>query len=280
MNIRTSVLLAGLLLPGIAGAQQANKNNHDKIVNMENNKAIVKALYDESLNKRNMQLLSNYISDEYIGAGGVKGAAGFEAPLTSLIAAFPDIHWELITVVGEGSQVVARWKWTGTQTGLYRNIPATGKNIVNDGMAVYELKEGKIIGSDVQIDRLGFLQALDVLPAEVPLPQQPSKETVQFIDKFLVPADGIAEFKQRTAINRQFIKTLPGFIEDAAYEYTDEKGNLICVTVAKWASKEALAKAKESVQALYREQGFNPAEMFSRLGIAADRGVYTSMDVK
>jgi len=279
MNIRTSVLLAGLLFPGIVTAQQVSNNNHNKTFNMENNKAIVKALYDESLNKKNMQLLSHYISDEYTGVGGVKGAAGFEAPLTSLIAAFPDIHWKLITVIGEGNKVVARWKWTGTQTGEYRNIPATGKNITNDGMAVYELKDGKIIGSDVQIDRLGFLQTLDVLPAEI-TPQQSPKEMVQFIDKFLVPAHGIAEFKQRTAINRHFIKTLPGFIEDAAYEHTDEKGNLICVTVAKWASKEALANAKETVQALYREQGFNPAEMFSRLGIVADRGVYTSMDVK
>ena len=277
MKIQSSLLLTGLLLPGIAGAQQVKKNSHEKTFNMENNKAIVTALYNESLNKRNMHLLSGFISDDYIGVPGTKGVEGFETPIAALIKAFPDIHWKLITVMGEGNKVVARWKWEGTQTGQYRNIPATGKTITNDGMAIYELKDGKIVGADVQIDRLGFLQTLGVLPADI---VPPSKEAVQFIDKFLVPANAIAEFKKRTEINRRFIKTLPGFIEDAGYEYTDEKGNLICVTVAKWASKDALAKAKEAVQAAYREQGFNPAEMFSRLGITADRGIYTSMDVK
>lgn len=95
-----------------------------------------------------------------------------------------------------------------------------------------------------------------------------------FIDRFFVPQSGITEFKQRMQINRNFIKNLSGFIEDAAYEQSDENGNLIVVTIAKWESQEALGKAKEAVQAEYQKTNFNPAEMYQRLQIKMERGTY------
>ncbi|MGO4293057.1 ester cyclase [Chitinophaga sp. RAB17] len=271
-----SLLLAGAMTPGIANARQVNKHANNKTFTMENNKAIVQELYETSLNKKQLELLPNQISEEFAGAGGAKGVKGFIDPFMPLINAFPDIQYKLITLVSEGDKVVVRWKWTGTQTGTFRNVPATGKTISSDGISIYEFKNGKIVGSDVQLDRLGILQSLDVVPANI-APVKPIKDQVQFIDKFLVPANAIAEFKERTAFNRQFIKTLPGFITDAEYVYTDEQGNLICITVAQWESREALSKAKETVQAKYKEQGFNPAEMFKRLGITADRGIYTAV---
>jgi heme-degrading monooxygenase HmoA len=94
------------------------------------------------------------------------------------------------------------------------------------------------------------------------------------IDKFIVPANAIPEFTERMNINREFIKNLPGFMEDAVYQRADEQGNLICVTVAVWATEDALKKAKEAVQAEYKKQGFNFQAMIERLNITIDRGVY------
>ena len=96
----------------------------------------------------------------------------------------------------------------------------------------------------------------------------------RFIDKFLIPAPAISEFLERMTINRRFLKTLPGFIKDEAYQYMDENKNLICITIAEWASMDAMDKAREAVQAEYRREGFNPAEMMQRLNISMDRGVY------
>lgn len=95
-----------------------------------------------------------------------------------------------------------------------------------------------------------------------------------FIDKFFVPAAAIETFKARTKINRRLIKRLPGFIEDHIYESTDERGNLTCITVATWASAEALSKAREVVQAEYKKEGFNPAAMLEQLHITIERGIY------
>src|SRR5882672_5955382 len=88
-----------------------------------------------------------------------------------------------------------------------------------------------------------------------------------FIDWFIVPAKARPEFIERMNINRNFIKTQPGFIEDTVYERIDEQGNLICVTVAVWASEEAIKKAREAVQVEYKKQGFNIQAMLERLNI-------------
>ena len=95
------------------------------------------------------------------------------------------------------------------------------------------------------------------------------------IDKFIVPQNAKQEFVERMNINRNFIKDLPGFVEDKVYERVDEQGNLIVVTVAVWKNEEAIKKAKEAVQAEYKKQNFNMPEMLKRLDITIDRGIYT-----
>ena len=99
-----------------------------------------------------------------------------------------------------------------------------------------------------------------------------------FIDKFLVPEKAKQEFTERMNINRSFIKTLNGFVEDGAYERSDEDGNFICVSIAVWENEDVLKKAKEAVQEEYKKQGFNMPEMLERLHISIDRGIYTKME--
>jgi heme-degrading monooxygenase HmoA len=97
------------------------------------------------------------------------------------------------------------------------------------------------------------------------------------IDKFVVPEAAADEFIQRTASNRRFLRTLPGFLLDAAYERIDENGNIVVVTIVEWESEKAFDNARQLVQAEYERIGFRPAEMLSRLGIALERGAYTEM---
>ncbi|MDB4926824.1 antibiotic biosynthesis monooxygenase [Mucilaginibacter sp.] len=95
-----------------------------------------------------------------------------------------------------------------------------------------------------------------------------------FIDKFLVPQNAQQEFIERMNINRNFIKDFPGFIEDVAYERTDEQENLVYITIATWENEESLKNAKGLVQAEYQKQGFNMSAMLERLEIKMERGIY------
>ncbi len=98
-----------------------------------------------------------------------------------------------------------------------------------------------------------------------------------FIDRFTVPANAKQEFFERMKYNRDFIKTMPGFIEDNAYEAVEDNGNLTIVTVAVWENNDAVNKAKEAVQAEYNRTGFNMPEFLKRLNISIERGVYNKI---
>lgn len=251
-----------------------HKNKEANMTATQRNKEAIAKMYEQSLNQKHMELLKDFVSSSYTGPLGESGPAGFEQAIAPLIKAFPDIKWHVKDIVSEDNKVVVRWELQGTHTAPFRNLTATGKTVSNDGMAIYELEDGKITKAVLQTDRLGFLQALDVLPAD-PVASSDKKGNVYFIDKFFVPAAARNAFSERTAINRAFIKKLPGFIEDAAFEHDDEEGNLVCITVARWANKEALDDAKETVQAAYKKEGFDLAGMFRELNITANRGIYT-----
>ncbi|RPD40585.1 ester cyclase [Chitinophaga barathri] len=280
-HIRTS--LAILMIPAASFAQGSrpisSPNKTTDNMNTRHNKEIISRLYDEVLNKNNFSILEEFVSENYIGPKGEKGVAGFESNIAPVNKAFPDIIWQITELVGEGDKVAVSWISEGTQQNQFLHIPATHKKVNNNGLSIYYFKEGKIVGSRLQPDRLGVLQQLGVLPQDISkLPAiQESLEQVRFIDKFMVPAAAKDEFMKRTNINRQFIKTLPGFIEDEAYTSTDKDGNLHCVTIATWENAGALQKAKEKVQEFYQKDGFDPAEMLKRLHITMDRAVYTKV---
>ena len=105
-------------------------------------------------------------------------------------------------------------------------------------------------------------------------------DLVSLIDKFFVPAAAKAEFYKLVKMNRSFLRKLPGFIQDAHYEHTDEQGNLRYVTVAAWGSTQAIDSAKEAVQAEYEKQGFDAAAMVERLGITIDRAIYQEVELQ
>ena len=47
----------------------------------------------------------------------------------ALRTAFPDIHWVIEEMVGEGEKVFSRFTWHGTHRGEFFGVPATGKQI-------------------------------------------------------------------------------------------------------------------------------------------------------
>jgi predicted ester cyclase len=236
----------------------------------------VRTIYEEALNKRNLRLLQELISPEYTGIRGTKGAAAFEEPVAQLIKSFPDIQWHIQELIEEKNKVVVKWKLQGTHEAPFNTYAATHKKISNEGVGIFDLKDGKIVASQVQTDRLAFLQDLEVLPLDLSsLPRKKDHPNqVQFIDRFFVPAAAKEAFLERMKINRKFIKTLPGFIQDEAYVSTDPEGNLICITVALWSNIESVKKAKELVQKEYKKQGFDLPDFLSRSKITMERAMY------
>ncbi len=78
--------------------------------------------------------------------------------------AFPDIHVALDDELAVGDKAVVRFTISGTQQGEYLGIPATGKKVAFSGITIYRFAGGKIAEFWMQVDSMGMMQQLGVLP--------------------------------------------------------------------------------------------------------------------
>lgn len=242
---------------------------------VQNNKQLMYDFYENVLNKRNWEMLAHFVSQDFENASGQKGINAFIEPIRSFMDAFPDLQWKVKEIVAEEDTVMVCWGLEGTHINPFRGFGPTGKRISIDGMGVLEFKGGKIVSARVLTDRLGLLQQINIIPVDLSsLRKKEDEKTINFIDKFFVPVIAIQSFQERMKINREFIKTLPGFMGDEVYKRFDENGNLTCLTIAKWAGEEALRKGKEAVQEEYKKQNFIPQKMFEELDITLERSNY------
>ena len=242
-------------------------------------KESIRNLYENILNARKLEQLKGLISEEYTNTQGGKGLEAFQKQILELIKSFPDVQWKVERMVAEGNKVVVWQKVQGTHTGQFHNIAPTGKAFVNTGIAFYEFKDGKIIYSHVQTDRLSFLQQLGVLPTDLSalLNTAVHGDHVYLVDRFLVPKASIGPFKQRMNYTKDYVKTLPGFVKYEVMEQKDREGNATIMTVATWANQAKLDQAKLLVQEEFKKNDFEPDTFYKKLHIKAERSIYISV---
>lgn len=101
---------------------------------------------------------------------------------------------------------------------------------------------------------------------------------VLLIDTFTVPPEAREIFLKRMNISRTMLRTLPGFIEDHAYEKTAGESKFNYITVATWESEEAISNAKKLVNARYAEEGFDLAEFIKQNRITMERAMYRNIE--
>jgi heme-degrading monooxygenase HmoA len=100
------------------------------------------------------------------------------------------------------------------------------------------------------------------------------------IDKFVVPSSARTEFLDKVKRTHEFLRTVPGFVQDHTFEQTGGPGEFNVVTIARWDSVESIEAARKAVMARHEAMGFNPQEMVARLGIKADLASYRQVDAE
>lgn len=94
----------------------------------------------------------------------VRGLEVLERKIGDMVRAFPNMRFDPDDVVAEGDQVAVRFTLTGTQTGPLGPVKASGRPIVQSGMAVYDMRDGKIAEVRIREDLLQMLAQLRALP--------------------------------------------------------------------------------------------------------------------
>jgi steroid delta-isomerase-like uncharacterized protein len=86
------------------------------------------------------------------------------ASFSDIFAAVPNVTCELKFFFSAGNRIGAEWVETGTQTGDWAGIPATGKSYLIRGASITEVYNGKITRETSYFNMLDFLQQLGLMP--------------------------------------------------------------------------------------------------------------------
>lgn len=133
----------------------------------EENKAIVRSIFEDGLNEGNDAALDETISPNYVNHSlptPVPGAEGFKQIIVMFRAAFPDLRVEVGDVLGEGDRVTTRGTMSGTHRGAFMGVPATGRPVEIPYIDIWRVEGGKAAENWVQMDMLGMMQQLGVIP--------------------------------------------------------------------------------------------------------------------
>ena len=85
------------------------------------------------------------------------------------LAVFPDAYTRTDDLIAEGDLVVERWTMTMHHTGapfFIGNLPASGKKIEVSGINTYRIAGGKIVETWANMDFMGVLQQIGLVPPQ------------------------------------------------------------------------------------------------------------------
>ena len=84
-------------------------------------------------------------------------------------AAFPDLRFEPEDIIASGDKVVARVRATGTNTGEFMGMPATGRSISIDLIDILRFEDDGLAHEHWGVaDSMAMMQQLGVVPAGMP----------------------------------------------------------------------------------------------------------------
>jgi len=138
-------------------------------MSVEENKAILRRMYEEIHNKGNLAAADEFVASEFVdhnppGPGVPPGPEGVKQGLGMFRAAFSDFHATIEDMIAEGDKVVARLTITGTHKGEFMGIAPTGKQVTVGVIDIVRIAGGKMVERWGQEDMLGMMQQLGIVP--------------------------------------------------------------------------------------------------------------------
>ena len=89
--------------------------------------------------------------------------AGFKQMVAGLLAAFPDLHFTIEDQIVSGDKIGTRWRAEGTNTGVFGEVPPTGRRVRVDGLILDRVENGRVIERWEQWDQMAMMRQLGLL---------------------------------------------------------------------------------------------------------------------
>ena len=132
---------------------------------------VVRAMYDR-INAHDIDGFAEYLADDFVEHEDIPGIEptkdGVKAFFNMYLAAFPDLRFDAEDVITSGDKVVARARFTGTQTGELMGMPATGKSVSVQLVDILRFRDDGIASEHWGVfDAMAMMQQLGAIPAPV-----------------------------------------------------------------------------------------------------------------
>ena len=141
----------------------------------EQNKALIRRWLEEGWSNGNLAVADELIDPGFVvhGAGGLvieSGPEGVKQLVSAWRTAFPDGRMNVEEMLEDGDKVIIRMTWTGTHTGEFYGIPATGRGVSVSSIGIDRVANGKIVEGWGEVDMLGLYQQIGAIPESVGRP--------------------------------------------------------------------------------------------------------------
>jgi predicted ester cyclase len=149
-------------------------------VSEEENKALIRRYYEEidaaAKDNRGASFLDDFVAPTFVNhdppPGFTPDLEGLKRANDHFLAAAPDGYHVVEDMIAEGEKVMTRLSAYGTHTGELFGIPPSDKQVSMTAIAIHRIENGKIVEHWSEVDNLGLMQQLGVVPASEPPPPE------------------------------------------------------------------------------------------------------------
>lgn len=137
---------------------------------LEDNKALVRRLYEECWSKGKLDSMEDIYTRECTFHDPVfpqlgMGVEAMRRHIQMSRNAFPDLRFSVDDVIAEKEEVVVHWTARGTQQGQFLGVAPTNRNATVSGTSIFRIKNGKINEQWVDWNALTLLEQLGAATA-------------------------------------------------------------------------------------------------------------------
>ena len=169
-NPAPRLLQLGLVLllcsGGLQSAVRAQSPAAPSQSETEPNKALVRRWIEEGFNQHNLQVVDAIFAETLTINGHLMGRENLKQNMSRWLAAFPDLHVTIDTMIGEGNSVGLWYTVKGIHKGAFEGIPPTGRQVSWVGVDLLRIESGRIAQGTFVDDSLGLLRQLGATPGD------------------------------------------------------------------------------------------------------------------
>ena len=136
---------------------------------VDKNRQIVTRYFEEVWNQGRLDVIDELVAPNYVNhspgtSNPAPGPVGLKPIVAALREGMPDVKFVIQDMVVTPNKVAVRVVMTGTQTGNFFGIPATGRRVSVNQFQIEHIENGKIVEHWRQTDDLGLMRQLGLMP--------------------------------------------------------------------------------------------------------------------